>query len=256
MSDWLESTLRVARELSSQADAVVRRMPVAPTDIAVNVHAYAFPAYEAFVRRYYADGRRRVLALSMNPGRNGAVQSGIPFCDAAQARELLPDLDRLVPNRPLRLVSRSPEMSGRKLRAWAEQSWGDVRNLYERLLFLYACPIAVLRGPRHLNVPLPALRGPARRAVDELYEAFAPRLARAARPNGVLLLGDYAAQRWRRTVGAHPDLRRFPAVATHHPAARIPNAKKFRDWSHALAQISASSQRPAAVAGAALSASR
>ena len=41
----------------------------------------------------------------------------------------------------------------------------------------------------------------------------------------------------RRVVDDRPDLARLPAVATHHPASRIPNGQKYADWTRALARL-------------------
>jgi hypothetical protein len=233
---WLDDYVAVVRDIAREADRVAPRMRERPGDVVVNVHGYALAAYEAFLRRQYADGRPRLLALSMNPARNGAVQTGIAFTDAPTARGLVPGFDRLV-RRPPALVTERVEMSGQKLQAWARAEFGGVEGLYERVLFPIACPIAVLRGPNRLNVPLPALRGRARQAADAFYEANAPRLVRAARARGLLFLGDYAARRWKRLAASSPDLARLPVAVTHHPAARITNARKYSDWTRALSSL-------------------
>jgi hypothetical protein len=229
---WPDTFLQTARSVARAADRLVPRLRESSADTVVNVHRHAWPAYEAFVRRHYAEPRPRIVCLSMNPARNGAVQSGIAFTDAPTARELVPDFDQLV-ERPARLSTDRPEMSGRHLRGWAERHLGGLAGLYEQALFPIACPVAVLRGPKLLNVPLPALRGSARRAADAFYETHAPRLVRAAQPRALLFLGDYAAQRWRRLAAHHPDLRDVPVVVTHNPAARISNRSKWAGWSRA-----------------------
>jgi len=242
---WPADYLEVVRDVAREADRIAPLLRERRGDVVVNVHSYALPAYEAYLRRYFKRGRPRILALSMNPARNGAVQSGIPFTDAPTARRILPDFDELVP-RPKRLRTERVEMSGQKLLAWAQAEFGGIEGLYERLLFPIAFPLAILRGPNLLNVPLPALRGDARRAADAFYERNAPRLVEAARPPGLLFFGDYAAQRWRRLVAQEPRLASIPFEVTHHPAARITNERKFADWTAALDRIeSRSLSRPA-----------
>lgn len=234
---WLAEYLRAARLVTKDADAFVREFSLQRGELAVNVHAYAWPAHEAFLRTYYADDRPRIVSLSMNPARNGAVQSGIAFTDAPTARLLLPDFDRIV-NRPPNLRTERVEMSGQKLRSWADLRLGGLKALYSRVLFPIACPVAILEGPNLVNVPLASLTGRRRALADAFYGTHAPLLVRAARPRGVLLLGSYAAQRWGALARANPDLAALPAVETHHPAARMANAQKFNDWSRALRSLS------------------
>lgn len=235
---WLDDYLDVVRDVARRSVRVAPRLRERPRDVVVPVHRYALKAHEAFVRRFYADGRPRHLVLSMNPARNGAVQTGIAFTDAPTARRLLPDFDALV-QRPTSVATERAEMSGQKLQAWATAEFGGLEGLFERFLFPIACPIAVLRGPNLLNVPLPALRGESRRAAEAFYEANAVRLVRAAQPRGLLFFGDYAARRWRRLAGSSPDLSRLPVVETHHPAARITNEAKFSGWSRAVRRLEA-----------------
>lgn len=252
---WLDDYVPTARSVARAADELVEELRGRKGDVVVNVHGHAWPAHEAFLRRYYSDGRPRVVALSMNPARNGAVQSGIAFTDAPTARVLLRDFDALV-ERPPRLRTERSEMSGQKLRQWAERSLGGLPGLYRRVLFPIACPVAVLRGPRLLNVPLATLSGPERRLADRFYETHAPRLVRAARPTGLLLLGSYAAERWRRVEESTTDLASLPHAVTHHPAARMPNDKKWADWTAALKRLEQADQGPGAVAAVSLRGSK
>jgi len=221
----LDRFLAAARATAKAADALVEEL-AARGDVVVNAHTYGWPAYEAFHRRFHAEEPPDLVCLSMNPALHGAVQTGIPFTDAPMARDLLPGFDRLV-QRPPALATERVEMSGRKLRAWADQALGGLHVLHRRILFVTACPVAVLRGPRLLNVPLPALRGRRRRAADAFYQE----------PKGLFLLGDYAGGRWIRIARVHPDVGRIPSTITHHPAARISNETKFHDWSLALSTL-------------------
>lgn len=251
---WLGAFIKAAKEVAREADTLVAKLATKPDGIVVNVHSYAWAFYERFLRAYYPDEQARVVALSMNPARNGAVQSGIAFTDAPTARTLLPGFDEAV-RRPPNLVTERVEMSGQKIRLWADRDFGGLTGLYQRLLFPIACPVAVLEGPNLLNVPIASLRGAARQAAEEFYEWSAPRLVRAAQPTGVFLLGDYAGDRWERLAKKDDDLARLPSVVTHHPAARIPNDVKLNDWSRALSRVSPSSA-PAGSRGRATGARR
>jgi hypothetical protein len=228
--------LEASRLQARDASRVARRLRL-PAELRVlNVHAYGFRAYDAFVRRHYGDGARRVVALSMNPGPHGAVQTGIPFCDVGMARELLPGAAALA-RCPSWARSERPEPSGRKLWAWAASSLGGRHALYERILFPMTVPIAILRMPARTNVPLPALPVHARREIDAFLERHAAAEVRLARPRGILLLGDYAAHVWTIVARQAPDLARLPVARVPHPAARISDAEKLGAWTRGLRRV-------------------
>jgi single-strand selective monofunctional uracil DNA glycosylase len=95
-----ERFLARCHEQALDADRLRRSLRLPKTDRVLNVHSYGWDAYAAFVRRFYGDGNPRIVALSMNPGPFGAVQTGIPFCDPPMARAFLPDFDALIAGRP------------------------------------------------------------------------------------------------------------------------------------------------------------
>lgn len=81
----------------------------------------------------------------MNPGKFGAVQTGIPFTDWPRGLELLPDLDKLV-DRSVGLPKAHREQSGRRVYAWGLQRFGSYEALFEQFMVLLTCPVAVLEG--------------------------------------------------------------------------------------------------------------
>src|SRR5436190_20053886 len=69
-------------------DAVNRLTFAPPVSHVYNPLDYAWPAHEAYLRRYAA-GRKRVIFLGMNPGPFGMVQTGVPFGEIAAVRDWL-----------------------------------------------------------------------------------------------------------------------------------------------------------------------
>lgn len=229
----VEGFLRRVKLQAQDAESVRRALRLPRDHRVLNVHAYGWSAYEAFVRAYYSDGRPRILALSMNPGPFGAVQTGIPFCDVPLARQLLPGFDRLIAAKPSWVASERREISALKLVVWSDARFGGIRGLYARVLLAMTCPLAILRGPRKTNVPLPALP----RREQEKIEAFIPRHAaeeiRLAEPAGILMLGEWAQRVWRIALRTDPGLASLPALAAPHPAAHITNRAKYAAWTRA-----------------------
>lgn len=223
----LAAYLQAVRALAREADDVAAELKLKKGQRALNVHSYALPAYEAFLERYYATPERRIAGIAMNPGKFGAVQTGIPFTDWPRGLELLPDLEKRVDRSAVALPKANREQSGRRVFAWGQQRFGSYEAFFRAFLVLLTCPIAVLEGEgaRTNNVPLDALPRKEGQKCLDLIVAHTPKLLAAANPRGVLLMGAYAEGVWQalqeRSVA--PSL---PLARALHPAAHLPDP----DW--------------------------
>jgi single-strand selective monofunctional uracil DNA glycosylase len=98
---------KISHELivaAKRLDAAVRALKFsAPVTHVYNPLAYAWPAHEAYLRRF-GSSRKRVVFLGMNPGPFGMVQTGIPFGQIAAVRGWL-KIDQRV-GRPARVHPR------------------------------------------------------------------------------------------------------------------------------------------------------
>lgn len=233
----MERFLQRVKRQAEDAESLRKELRLPKDHRILNVHTYGWAAYDAFIRTYYSDRRPRILALSMNPGPFGAVQTGIPFCDGRLARELLPEFDRLIAQKPSWVASERRETSALKLIEWSERSFGGIRGLYERVLLAMTCPLGILRGPNKTNVPLPALPRREQVKIEAFIARHAPEEIRFAEPSGILMLGDWAQRVWRIAVGTDPGLASLPAVAAPHPAAHITNRAKYAAWTRAYARL-------------------
>ncbi len=211
--------LQEARALARNASRTAKVLRVPRGQVVYNVHTYAWPCYEAFVRRYHAATVRPVAAIAMNPGKYGAVQTGIPFTDHARAMELLPDFEDLRRPAPHPLPRPGREQSGRRIYGWGLRRFGSYESLFREVVFLVTAPLAILdwRVKRANNVPLPALSRQDQEAIVALVQRHLPRLLAAVRPKGVLLLGTWARDTW---VGGD-----LPTAVGLHPAAHVPDPK-------------------------------
>jgi hypothetical protein len=245
----LPAYLRAVRALARDADDVVADLRLPKGQRALNVHSYALPAYEAFLTRFYSDAAPRVAAIAMNPGKNGAVQTGIPFTDWPRGEELLPDLARLVDRTAVALPKANREASGRRVYGWGELRFGSAEGFLREVLVLLTCPIAVLEGEgtKVTNVPLDLLPRPQGRKCLDLITEHAPALLEAAQPRGVLLLGNYAEGVWQalQEAGAAPPL---PLGRALHPAAHVPDPEWHASVDRAWARLGAKAARPAKAA--------
>lgn len=229
----LDRFIHAVRALRDDTEDVVARLELPAGQYALNVHQYALGVYEAFLRRFYRPMDGRIGAVAMNPGRNGAVQTGIPFTDEPWARQLGLDVPGLrgTPSRPL--PAGTQEMSGRRLLAWAEHRFGEPRRMYDRIVFYITCPIAVLTRDPVRNVPLPDLKGANARRVFGLIQRHARRLVEASGVDGVLLLGRYAEKVW----DALEDAPELPVARTFHPAAHVSRQRLHGAWDEAYSSL-------------------
>ncbi|MDQ2919545.1 MAG: single-stranded DNA-binding protein, partial [Verrucomicrobiota bacterium] len=79
---------RVIRAAADLRDAAKRLHFVAPVSHVYNPLEYGWAAHEKYLQRY-ADTRKRVVFLGMNPGPFGMAQTGIPFGEIAAVRDWL-----------------------------------------------------------------------------------------------------------------------------------------------------------------------
>lgn len=228
---------KAVRALAQDADDVAAALKLKKGQWVLNVHAYALPAYEAFLAKYYATPGPRVAGIAMNPGKFGAVQTGIPFTDWPRGLEVLPDLEQLVA-RPADLPPAHREQSGRRVYAWGLQRFGSHEAFFQHFLVLLTCPLAVLEGEgaRVNNVPLDALPRKEGQKCLDLIIRHAPALFAAAEPKGVLLMGAYAEGVWQalQERGLAPAI---PVAKALHPAAHLPDPQWIADADRAWSKL-------------------
>src|SRR5882724_11371763 len=83
MRDFAEKMIKATRELGAAVDRIKFKAPVRHV---YNPLDYAWRAHEAYLRKF-ANSRKRVGFLGMNPGPFGMVQTGIPFGEIAVVRD-------------------------------------------------------------------------------------------------------------------------------------------------------------------------
>jgi single-strand selective monofunctional uracil DNA glycosylase len=171
-----------------------------PVSHVYNPLDYAWTAHELYLRRF-ANTRKRVLFLGMNPGPFGMMQVGVPFGEIAAVRDWLGIytlIGRPKVEHPKRLITgfdcTRSEVSGERLWGlFAERFKSPERFFAEHLVINY-CPLAFLEESGRNRTPdkLPASE---RAALYAACNEHLQVLIRTLKPEWVIGVGDFAAKR-------------------------------------------------------------
>jgi single-strand selective monofunctional uracil DNA glycosylase len=226
-----------ATELAAAAqrlrDGVARLTFASPVAHVYNPLAYAWPAHEAYLRRYGA-GPKRVIFLGMNPGPFGMVQTGVPFGEVAAVRDWLgirAEIGRPDPEHPKRPVTgfacTRSEVSGRRLWGLFSARFGTADAFFREHFVVNYCPLAFMHETGRNLTPdgLPAAE---RAALFAVCDEHLRETVRLLEPEWVIGVGDFAAKRATEALaGVHVRTGRVL-----HPSPANPLAN--RDWDNVV----------------------
>jgi single-strand selective monofunctional uracil DNA glycosylase len=186
---------------------------------------YAWPAHEQYLRRY-ANSRKRVLFLGMNPGPFGMVQTGVPFGQIAAVRDWLgidAKIGRPSDEHPKRCVTglacARNEISGQRLWGLFAKRFGSAEKFFREHLVVNYCPLAFLESSGRNRTPdkLPIAE---RAALFVACDEHLREVVRVLRPEWLVGVGDFAAKRAREVfVDPSPRLGRIL-----HPSPACPES--------------------------------
>ena len=201
----------------------------APVACVYNPLDYAWAPHAAYLKSF-ADSRKRVIYLGMNPGPFGMAQTGVPFGEIEMVRGWLgieAAVGRPKPEHPRRPVdgfacARS-EVSGKRLWGAIAAHYGEPRHFFASALVLNYCPLMFMEAGGRNRTPdkLPAGER------EPLFAACDRHLRRAVEvlePEWVIGIGEFAAGR-AREAGLSGGVQIGRIL---HPSPANPNAN--RDW--------------------------
>jgi single-strand selective monofunctional uracil DNA glycosylase len=226
-----ERLIGAAQHLSATIRGLRFAAPVAHV---YNPLEYAWPAHEAYLRRYGA-GRKRVVFLGMNPGPYGMMQTGVPFGEIAAVRDWMGIEAEIHPppsQHPRRAIDgfacKRSEVSGRRLWGWAAARFGSADAFFSECFVLNYCPLVFLEATGRNRTPeqLPAAEtAPLYDACDaHLREAIA-----ACDPQWAIGIGGFAMRRLQQVLGPASAVRIGQVL---HPSPASPAAN--RGWAEAV----------------------
>ena len=125
-----------------------------PEKVAFAYHPleYAWRVYEAYVTRFAQD-KKKILYLGMNPGPFGMAQTGIPFGEVQAVRSFLglneafpiDNVNHYHPKKPVQGWScKRSEVSGKRLWGWLKDRYESAKNCFEENFVLNYCPVLFL----------------------------------------------------------------------------------------------------------------
>ncbi len=221
-----DHVLLAARRLNR---ALAQLQFAAPVTHVYNPLVYAWPAYEAYVRAF-ANRRKRVVFLGMNPGPFGMAQTGVPFGEVAVVRDWL-GIQRPV-GKPQREHPRRPvagfactrsEVSGRRLWSLFREKFGTPERFFTDHTVMNYCPLAFLEDTGRNRTP-DKLSIVEKAALFAACDEHLRKIISALRPEWLIAVGDFAFKRAREVFPeGTPKLRRIL-----HPSPASPAAN--RNW--------------------------
>ncbi|MBK7947846.1 MAG: single-stranded DNA-binding protein [Deltaproteobacteria bacterium] len=218
--------IQAARRLSREVGALRFGEPVTHV---YNPLEYAGRGYRRYLRRF-AEGRKRVVFLGMNPGPFGMAQTGVPFGEVASVRDWMgieetiakPDVEH--PARPVEgFACRRNEVSGARLWGTVALRFGAPERFFRDHFVANYCPLVFMEASGRNRTPDKLAPGERQR----LYAAcddHLRRLVEALEPDWVIGVGGFAEQRAREALGD----RALRLGRILHPSPASPLAN--RDW--------------------------
>jgi single-strand selective monofunctional uracil DNA glycosylase len=224
-------------------DVVARLHFGPPVTHVYNPLDYAWASHEMYLRRY-ANTKKRVVFLGMNPGPFGMAQTGVPFGEVNAIRDWLGieapirQPKNFHPKRPIQgFDCPRSEISGQRLWRLFSERFGTAEKFFVSHFVLNYCPLAFMEeggGNRTPNKLPPNERDPLFAACDQhLREVLA-----ALEPEWLIGVGDFAFKRAQQTFsGVSPKVGRIlhpspasPAANSNWAAMATDELKRLHVW--------------------------
>jgi single-strand selective monofunctional uracil DNA glycosylase len=225
-----KATSRVLVQAALRLRHAVSKLSFAlPVTHVYNPLDYAWAAHEAYLRSY-ANARKRVLFLGMNPGPFGMVQTGIPFGQIAAVRDWLGIQAKIgspASQHPKRLVvgfaCQRSEISGERLWGLFAQRFVSAEKFFGEHVVVNYCPLAFVESSGRNRTPdkLPASE---RAALFVACDEHLREVVRILQPEWIVGIGDFAAKRAEQLFSGE----RLRVCRILHPSPASPAAN--RNW--------------------------
>jgi len=219
--------VRAANTLSRRVEGLHFSSPVTHV---YNPLRHAARAHRRYLRRF-AEGKKKILFLGMNPGPYGMTQTGVPFGEISAVRDWLGIEERIDkpadehPRRPVEgFACTRSEVSGARLWGAIAEHWGRPEAFFRGHFIANYCPLVFMEESGRNRTPdkLPASE---REPLYAACDAHLRRVVEILSPEWLIGIGAFAETRAREVLG--DEVLRIGRVL--HPSPASPKAN--RDWS-------------------------
>ncbi len=190
---------------------------------------YAAAGHRAYVKAF-AQGKKKVVFLGMNPGPFGMAQTGVPFGEVAHVRDWLGIEARIGrpkhehPKRPiLGFACTRSEVSGTRVWSAIADHWGAPQRFFADHYIANYCPLLFMEESGRNRTP-DKLSAAEREPLFAACDRHLADVVRILEPQWVVGIGGFAANRARLVLG--DDGPRLAQVL--HPSPANPRAN--RGW--------------------------
>ena len=225
----IEELVRASRRLARECARLDFRSPVR---YAYNPLLYARAGYEEYLHRF-AQTRKSVIFLGMNPGPWGMAQTGVPFGEVAAVRDWMGIQERV--GRPAEEHPRVPvagfacarsEVSGNRLWGLMRDRYGGAEEFFRGHFVANYCPLLFLDDSGRNITPDKLIAGD-REALVAVCDRHLHAVVEAFAPRWLVGIGRFAEGQCRtlqRVLGWNG----ITIVGVPHPSPASPLAN--RDW--------------------------
>lgn len=192
-----QATLSAARQLSAAVDALEF---AAPTTHIYNPLDYAWAGHASYLRQW-ANSRKKVVFMGMNPGPFGMAQVGVPFGEISLVRDWVGVNEPIQspknehPKRPIEgFACQRSEVSGRRLWGLFSERYPQPADFFADHFVANYCPLVFMEESGKNRTPdkLPAAE------IESLYavcDTHLRALVDALQPDWVIGVGAFAEGR-------------------------------------------------------------
>ncbi|MCS1409712.1 MAG: hypothetical protein M2R45_02896 [Verrucomicrobia subdivision 3 bacterium] len=189
--------IQAAQNLCSEAESLSFPAPITHT---YNPLSYAKDAHEQYLKRY-ANQRKRIIFLGMNPGPFGMMQTAVPFGEISIVRDWLgihsgvTKPEREHPKRPIEgFECQRSEVSGRRLWSCFRDRFEQPEAFFNDHFVANYCPLSFLEASGRNFTPdkLPAAIA---RQLEAICDAHLVKIVGILQPQWIIGVGAFARKR-------------------------------------------------------------
>ena len=229
----VKALIKTTKKLNRRLASLTFDEPVTHT---YNPLEYGWKAHELFLTRF-AEGKKRVIFLGMNPGPFGMAQTAVPFGEVAAVRDWMgietpigaPTKEH--PKRPITgFACTRSEVSGRRLWGLFSEHYPDPADFFEDHFVVNFCPLVFMEETGRNRTP-DKLAKAERATVYEACDVYLKEVIEILQPEWVIGVGDFALKRAKDVVGEGTKVKLGKVL---HPSPASPAAN--RGWAEQASQ--------------------